>query len=58
MDKKKRNKTKRIREGKVMETAFDTLYIMDSIVGIILKTIGICAVCIWIITTKGDRRNG
>ena len=41
-----------------MDTAFDTLYIMDSIVSIILKTIGICAVCIWIIITKGDRRNG
>ena len=36
-----------------MDTAYETLYTIDLVVKIILQIIGICALCIWIITTKG-----
>jgi hypothetical protein len=36
-----------------MEAIYDTLYIIDSVVGIIIQVIGICALCVWIITMKG-----
>ena len=41
-----------------MDATYDILYVLSSIVNIVLQTIGICALCVWIITTKGDRRNG
>ena len=36
-----------------MEATFDTIWLLDSIVTLILKVIGIIAISIWIIFKKG-----
>ena len=36
-----------------MDATYDILYVLNSIVGIVLQIIGICALCVWITTTKG-----
>jgi hypothetical protein len=36
-----------------MESMYDTIWLLDSIVTLVLKTIGIIAVSIWIIFKKG-----
>ena len=38
-----------------MEATFDTIWLLDSIVTLILKVIGIIAISIWIIFKKGGQ---
>ena len=38
-----------------MESTFDTIWLLDSIVTLILKVIGIIAISIWIIFKKGGQ---
>ena len=39
-----------------MEASLDTIWMMDAVVTIVLKVIGIIAISIWIIFTKGANR--
>ena len=36
-----------------MEASLDTIWMIDSVITIVLKVIGIIAISIWIIFTKG-----
>lgn len=38
-----------------MEASLDTIWMMDAVITIVLKVIGIIAISIWIIFTKGDK---
>ena len=42
-----------------MNVTYDIIFVLDGIISIVLKVIGICALCTWIITgkTNTERRN-
>ena len=39
-----------------MEASLDTIWMIDSVITIVLKVIGIIAISIWIIFTKGGNK--
>ena len=45
--------TKRQKGVKMADATYETVYILDSVVRIVLQVIGICALCVWIVMTKG-----